>query len=225
MNILLVDDEIYQLESIQRGIRIYGHSVITAKSAEEALEYLSQHPEEVHLVITDYLLTGMNGLNLLKAIRQEFGNLPVIIMTAYGDKNLVVEALRYRCNDYLDKPFRPQQLLQQIERIEEESRGKVIPFPASRSASRREQNLISIEEEKEAAGKEAASAKETAPAANEKPQSEENEETALPDDPLGELGPGWKLAVSMVKIVFPVLLFIFLSVTAIYLWVLPFYGR
>lgn len=218
MNILLVDDEVYQLESIQRGIRIYGHSVITVKSAEEALEYLAQHPDEVHLVITDYLLTGMNGLHLLKAIRQEFGNLPVIIITAYGDKNLLVEALRYRCNDYLDKPFRPQQLLERIDRIEQESRGKIIPFPGPR----RENNMPAAEER----AKESKEENRPVPIEKKPVLAEENsEETPPVDDPLGELGRGWKLAVPLVKIVFPILLFIFLSVTVVYLWVLPFYTR
>lgn len=130
MNILLVDDEKYQLETIRRGMKIYGHQVITAESAEEALEILRKEPDTVHLVITDFLMTGMNGLNLLRNIRDNFGDLPVILMTAYGDQNLVVEAMRNKCDDYIDKPFKPKDLLEQVDKIERKM-GKVIPFPGA----------------------------------------------------------------------------------------------
>jgi len=130
MNILLVDDEKYQLETIKRGMKIHGHTVTTVESAEEALQELRRHPDTIQLVITDYLMTGMNGLNLLKAIRQDFGQLPVIMMTAYGDQNLVVEAMRQRCDDYIDKPFKPKDLLEQVDKIEQKM-GRLIPFPGT----------------------------------------------------------------------------------------------
>ncbi|MDH7479735.1 MAG: response regulator [Syntrophomonadaceae bacterium] len=200
MNILLVDDEKYQLETIKRGVKIHGHQVITAESAEEALEYLRQRPGEVHLVITDYLMNGMNGLNLLKEIRRSFGSLPVIIMTAYGDQNLVVEAMRNRCDDYIDKPFKPRDLMEQVEKIERKM-GQVIPFPGS---------YLPDGEEAEAGEAALAGSPAMQPAAGEVPAG----------DPLRQIGMGW--TVPLVRVVFPALLFIGLGAVMFFQFVLPF---
>jgi len=83
MNILLVDDEQFQIDTIKRGIRIHGHQVFAARSGEEALKYLEENHDESTLVITDYYMPGMNGITLLKSIREQYGDLPVILMTAF----------------------------------------------------------------------------------------------------------------------------------------------
>ena len=69
------------------------------KSGEEALKYLEEHHDESTLVITDYYMPGMNGITLLKSIREQYGDLPVILMTAFGDKNLLIEALQNGCDN------------------------------------------------------------------------------------------------------------------------------
>jgi signal transduction histidine kinase len=116
MGILLVDDEIVQIESLKRGLKTKGFEVQEAASADEALERLKENPEGIELVITDYLMPGSNGIDLLKRIREEYGSLPVIIMTAYGEKEVVIEALRNRCDSFIEKPFTLDQLTPEIER-------------------------------------------------------------------------------------------------------------
>lgn len=118
MNILVVDDEKVQIETLRRGLRSKGHKVFEALSVDEALSKLSDDDHEIDLVITDYLMSGDNGLNLLKKIRDLYETLPVILMTAYGEKKLLVDALRNRCNGYIDKPFTLDELMQEIERAE-----------------------------------------------------------------------------------------------------------
>lgn len=118
MNILLVDDEQFQLETIRRGIRIHGHHVYMVTSGREALKVLEENPEDISLVITDYFMPDMNGIALTRSIRERYGDLPIILMTAYGDKSLVIEALRNRCDNYIDKPFKPSELVAQIDEIQ-----------------------------------------------------------------------------------------------------------
>jgi len=115
MNILIVDDEKVQLESLKRGLGSKGHMVAEAFSAEDALIHLS-NGAKIDLVITDYAMPGMNGLELLKKVRENHGNLPVIMMTAYGEKSLVIDALRNRCDCFIEKPFTLDQLMREIER-------------------------------------------------------------------------------------------------------------
>ncbi|MBW2095518.1 MAG: response regulator [Deltaproteobacteria bacterium] len=117
MNILLVDDEMDQLQSLRIGLRAKGHHVLETSSAEEAIRYLANNEMEVHLVITDYLLPGMNGLDVVKAIRKNNKILPIILMTAYGENNLFIEAFRSGCDSYIEKPFAMDELMGEIERV------------------------------------------------------------------------------------------------------------
>ena len=118
MNILVVEDDKVQLESLRRGLRNKGHQVLEALSAEEALNrFTHSNMTKIDLVLSDYVMPGLNGIELLKRIRENHGSLPVILMTAYGEKDLVIEALRNRCDSFLEKPFTLDQLIQEIERV------------------------------------------------------------------------------------------------------------
>ncbi len=116
MKILVVDDEPMQLKSMKIGLRTEGHSVVTAESAEEALKMLKSDPA-IDLIITDFLMAGMTGLDLLKTIRALKSAIPVILMTAYGKKDLVVEAWKNQCSGFIEKPFSLEQLLTEITRV------------------------------------------------------------------------------------------------------------
>lgn len=116
MNILIVDDERDQLESLRRGLRSQRHKTVEAINAAEALAALKTEPA-LDLVLTDYAMPGMDGLMLLEKIRREHHDLPVIMMTAFGDKNLVVRAMQNHCNGYIEKPFTLLQLLREIQKV------------------------------------------------------------------------------------------------------------
>lgn len=209
MNILLVDDEKYQLETIRRGMRIHGHQVVTAESAEEALEVLKQDPQQIHLVITDFLMTGMNGLNLLRNIRDNFGDLPVILMTAYGDQNLVVEAMRNKCDDYIDKPFKPKDLMEQVDKIEKKM-GKLIPFPGTYAPEVENEPRVSAE----------AMAAED-PKVEVEPVEMETVDEALVGNPLKQIGMAW--TVPVFKIIIPAAIAIGATVIMVTQFVMPFF--
>lgn len=117
MNVLVVDDEIVQIESLKRGLRSRGYKVLQALDAHEALNQLRNAAAKVDLVITDYAMPTMNGLELLKSIRELRADLPVILMTAYGRKDLVIDALRNRCDSFIEKPFTLDQIVEEIDRI------------------------------------------------------------------------------------------------------------
>ncbi len=112
--ILIVDDEIVQIETLRRGLRTRGCRVLDALNGTEALARL-EGSDEIDLIVTDYAMPGMNGMELLAKIREQGRTTPVIMMTAYGDKDLVVEAMRHRCDGFLDKPFTLEELLEVID--------------------------------------------------------------------------------------------------------------
>ena len=100
---LVVDDEPSICWALNRLGQSLGHDVLTASSAEQALELAAQQPPDV--VVLDVRLPGMDGLTAMKQLRERAGDPPVIIITAYGDLNTAVEAVRQGAFEYLIKPF------------------------------------------------------------------------------------------------------------------------
>ena len=118
MNILIVDNDIMWLQTLKRGLKIKGYDVVEAMSADDALKNLSNpNTPDIDLVLTDYLMPGMNGIELLKAIRKNHEVLPVVIMTAYNERVLQVDAFYKRCNGFIVKPFTLDQLMQEIKKV------------------------------------------------------------------------------------------------------------
>ncbi|OGV41253.1 MAG: hypothetical protein A2X46_01665 [Lentisphaerae bacterium GWF2_57_35] len=117
MNILAVDDEAVILTILKYLVEAIGASVTPASNAVDALQYLREHPSDVDLLITDLNMPGMNGFDLLKAVRQLAPALPVIVLTGRDDREAVLQALQLGANDYLDKPVHKTALLQSIERV------------------------------------------------------------------------------------------------------------
>ncbi|MDL1962793.1 MAG: response regulator [Deltaproteobacteria bacterium] len=122
MNILIVDNNIVWLQTLKRGLKIRGCEVMEAFGADEALKNLS-NPDmpDIDLVLTDYLMSEMNGIELLKEIRMNYGSLPVILMTAYAEKSLLIEAFHNHCNGFIEKSSNLDQLMQEINIVMEKS--------------------------------------------------------------------------------------------------------
>ena len=117
MNILLVDDEPVLVESIRIGLENKGYVVIEANNARKAMDLLHRGGQIIDLVITDYMMPAMNGMELLTTIRRNRPTLPVMIMTAYADTSLVIEAMKNHCDAFIEKPFTPEALISEIERV------------------------------------------------------------------------------------------------------------
>lgn len=111
--VLIVDDKRVQLKTLGRGLRTRGYRVVEALSGREALDHLGGGLA-IDIVLTDYAMPEMNGIVLLKKIRENNKTIPVIIMTAYGDKDLVIEAMHHRCTGFIEKPFDMDELLKVI---------------------------------------------------------------------------------------------------------------
>ncbi len=101
--LLVVDDEPSICWALSRLGQSLGHEVATASSAEQALELAARQPPDV--VVLDVRLPGMDGLTAMPQLRERCGDVPIIIITAYGDLNTAVEAVRQGAFEYLIKPF------------------------------------------------------------------------------------------------------------------------
>jgi DNA-binding NtrC family response regulator len=101
--ILVVDDKKDMRDSVQKHLVDSGYRILTAASAEAALEVLGREKAEV--VVTDMKMPGMNGLELLEKIKEKDAEVQVIVMTAFGTVEDAVTAMRGGAYDFVLKPF------------------------------------------------------------------------------------------------------------------------
>ena len=115
--ILLVDDEEIFLRPLAKTILSAGFLVGTASSVPEAREKLRN--DEFDLVVSDVRMPGTDGIAFTRSLHEEFPDLPVILMTAYGSIRTAVDAMKAGAGDYLLKPFEPDEMLLLIRRTME----------------------------------------------------------------------------------------------------------
>ena len=114
-SIMIVDDEEIIRESFLHWFEKLGHRVDAAASGLEALEKLEKSPFEVLFV--DIKMPGMDGIELLGKVKEEYPETIVVIITAYGSIETAVKAMKMGATDYLLKPFKPEQLSLVLEKI------------------------------------------------------------------------------------------------------------
>jgi DNA-binding NtrC family response regulator len=118
--VLVVDDDPPLRATYAEVLSAAGYRVSTAAHAREALEALQSEP--VDLVVTDLMMPGLRGEELLAQVRAVFPEVPVIAVTAFGSIEGAVALTRAGAADYLAKPFRTPALLASVARVLEESR-------------------------------------------------------------------------------------------------------
>ncbi|HXU37305.1 MAG TPA: sigma-54 dependent transcriptional regulator [Blastocatellia bacterium] len=111
--VLVVDDEKNQREIYTMILGDDGYNVTTAQSGEQAFRFASEN--QFDLVLTDYKMTGMDGLTLLGELLKLDPSIIVVMMTAHGSVESVKDALRGGAFDYLEKPIDRDQLLKVVQ--------------------------------------------------------------------------------------------------------------
>ena len=115
--VLVVDDEKNMRRSLQIMLGDEGYAVETSESAEAALKLLANG--DFFMVITDARLGGMTGYEFLGKIKNQWPELPSLMITAFATPKLAVEAMKAGAMDYLAKPFEPEQLFHAVARCAE----------------------------------------------------------------------------------------------------------
>ncbi len=112
--ILAVDDELQILRALKATLRSHGYEVVTAATMEEGLDAAALTPLDVAIV--DLLLPDGDGIELARRLR-EWSSMPIIVLSAVGDEEEKVRALRSGADDYVTKPFSPAELVARIEAV------------------------------------------------------------------------------------------------------------
>ncbi len=113
-SILLVDDDPSVRDVLKTLLVEAGYTVYDFGDPEEALKLISQKP--IHLVISDIVMPRMDGLTLLRNVRLKNPDLPVILITAYPETDITIEALKHGASDFIIKPFKMEQVLHSVKR-------------------------------------------------------------------------------------------------------------
>ena len=99
--ILLVDDDPYVLTGLGESLEQEGYRVTTAQSGQQALRALKQ--ESFDLVLTDLVIDDVDGIEILKNVKDLRAETKVIILTGYGDMDTAIQAIRHKADDYVLK--------------------------------------------------------------------------------------------------------------------------
>ena len=112
--ILVVDDAVNTLEVLQRNLTSQGYKVFIAQSVAEAVRILES--TTIDLVITDYKMPKVSGLDLIKHVRENFKSTEIIMITGYASIEGAIHAVKTGAEEYLAKPFTDEELFSAVRR-------------------------------------------------------------------------------------------------------------
>lgn len=113
-NVILIDDDRDILTSMEQTLRLDGYQVLSFQSPMAALESLGRNLDGI--VVSDIKMPDMNGISVLRAVKEIDPDIPVIIITGHADVPLAVEALQSGAYEFIEKPFDPKFFLDTVYR-------------------------------------------------------------------------------------------------------------
>lgn len=122
-SILLVDDDVELLKALTKVLEKADYEVIPQADAVSAINYINTTKKRFNLVVTDVSMPGMQGTDFLASVKKAFPQVPVIVITAFGDWGKYMNALREGAFEYLSKPIEKTELLAAVRRALDESHG------------------------------------------------------------------------------------------------------
>lgn len=107
--VLVVDDEENLRHMLQILLRREGYEPVGAASVDAALVELESRPYDI--ILTDLRMPGRSGLDLVDEVRKRKLDTTVVVMTAYGSRDVAIEAMKHGAYDYLSKPFEAEEVV------------------------------------------------------------------------------------------------------------------
>jgi CheY-like chemotaxis protein len=126
--ILIVDDEKNIRLTLSRSLEVLGVETDSAEDGKQALVKLKE--KEFGLILLDLRMPGVDGMEVLRQVRESRPDIRIIILTAYGTIELAVEAMKLGAVDFIQKPFVPEQLRERVARVlDKEKTGQIKKNP------------------------------------------------------------------------------------------------
>lgn len=116
MKILVAEDEPIMLKTIEARLKKDGHQIFLAEDGQQALEKIAALSPD--LIITDIMMPYASGLEIIAFVKKNTGRkVPIIILSAMGQEDVVLEAFQLGADDYITKPFSPNELSVRVKRL------------------------------------------------------------------------------------------------------------
>ncbi|MEP5765373.1 MAG: sigma-54 dependent transcriptional regulator [Halieaceae bacterium] len=125
IQVLVIEDDNALREVIGETLQYGGHDCISAACADEALQILKT--QRVNLILSDIQMPGMSGAEFLQESKRLWPEIPVVLMTAFGEVEQAVTAMRQGAADYINKPFEAEVLLETVARLASSSADLTLP--------------------------------------------------------------------------------------------------
>jgi len=115
MTILVAEDEMIMLKTIELRLKKDGYNVIATQDGMEALKKIEELCPD--LIITDIMMPFLSGLEIIETVKKKLGRkTPIIVLSAMGQENVVLDAFQLGADDYITKPFSPNELSMRVKR-------------------------------------------------------------------------------------------------------------
>ncbi len=115
MKILVAEDEMIMQKTIELRLKKDGHDVTACSDGREAINKIEEISPD--LIITDIMMPFASGLEIIEAVKRKgTKNIKIIVLSAMGQENVVLEAFQLGADDYITKPFSPNELSMRVKR-------------------------------------------------------------------------------------------------------------
>ncbi len=117
MKILICEDDTMTLKALEHKLKKEGYDIITSQDGKSACDIISTQ-KDIDLLLTDLHMPKLSGLELINFVRGELkSNMPIIMLTRVGLEETVLHAFELGADDYVTKPFNPDELALRIKRL------------------------------------------------------------------------------------------------------------
>ena len=118
MKVIVADDSLVMRKIIGGVVQELGHEIIHAANGQQMLDVLEERANEVGLILLDWNMPGLNGIDALKEMQQnsEYHRIPVFMVSTESEDSKIKEAIGAGAKDYLPKPFNADELAAKIEK-------------------------------------------------------------------------------------------------------------
>jgi DNA-binding response OmpR family regulator len=109
-NIIIVEDDLPSIRYYETLLKSSGANLKVFRTGKEFIDFIAQDKGKIDLVIMDFLIPLINGIECLRIFRKERKNVPVLMLTAYSSEQSKTEAYLAGCNEYVLKPIYPEKI-------------------------------------------------------------------------------------------------------------------
>jgi len=114
--IIIVEDDLPSIKYYETLLKSSGAEVNVFRNGKEFIDFISNNNEKIDLVLMDFLIPLINGIECIRIFRRERRNIPVLMLTAYSSEQSKTEAYLAGCNEYVLKPVYPEKIYMLLEK-------------------------------------------------------------------------------------------------------------